>query len=376
MRLATLTLGCKVNSYDTEAMQEIFLNNNYELVDFDSPSDVYLINTCTVTNLGDKKSRQMIRRAKKNNPGSIVIVTGCYAQVSPGEISKIEGVNLIIGAKDRNRIFELVNEYINNNKDNKPLIHVSDILHEKTFERLKVTGLKNRTRAYLKIQEGCDNFCSYCIIPFARGPVRSRGLLDILSEVKALAGNGFKEIVLTGIHVGSYGKDLVNENLLGVIKHVHEIDGIERIRLSSLEPGIITENFVNNIKNLSKVCAHAHLSLQSGCDKTLNAMNRKYDTEGYKKALYLLRSNIENVAVTTDIIAGFPGETEEDFWGSYNFCESMGFSKIHVFPFSPKKGTKAYAMEGQVAPGVKNLRAGLFSSLDKKLQLNFLTKNL
>ena len=377
MKIGTLTLGCKVNFYDTETMQELFLNAGYDLTDFDDFADIYLINTCTVTNLGNKKSRQMIRKAKKNNPNSIVVATGCYAQVAPEEVEKIKEVDLIIGTKDRGRIVDIVESYKANNSQRTNF--VSDIMTEREYEKIFLTGkanLDNKTRAYLKIQEGCDRYCSYCIIPYARGAVRSRLPQDILTEVKNLLENNFKEIVLAGIHIASYGKDLKNINLSEILKQIHEIENLERIRFSSIDPCIVTKDFVNTVSNLPRVCNHMHLSLQSGCNKTLKNMNRKYTKEFYKEAVYLLRSKIPNIAITTDVIVGFPSETTEDFWDSYNFCEEIELSKIHVFPFSPKIGTKAYSMENQIDGIEKNKRTKLFLELNGKLQKDFLTKNL
>lgn len=374
-RIGTLTLGCKVNTYDTEAMLELFIEKGYEIVDFSETADIYLINTCTVTNLSDKKSRQMIRRARKQNPESIVVATGCYAQVSPEDVSKIEGINLVVGTKDRNKIIEIIEDFKKNrknNKDNKVVSVVTDIMKEHDFEKLSVKGLANKTRAYLKIQEGCTQFCSYCIIPYARGPLRSRDPKDVLEEVNILAKNSFKEIVLAGIHIASYGKDLGNTDLLKVLSDVCKVDGIERIRFSSIEPCIITQEFVNTIKSLNKICHHMHLSLQSGCDKTLKRMNRKYTTKEYREAVYLLREAFPEISITTDIIVGFPGETEEDFMESYSFCKEMRLSKIHVFPFSPKKGTKACEFNDQISKNVKEERSSKFISLANSMQKEFI----
>lgn len=371
-KVAFTTLGCKVNLYDTEAMMEIFQKEGYEIADFEEVSDIYIINTCTVTNLGDKKSRQMIRRAKRLNPEAIVVACGCYAQVAPEEVSKIEGVNIVIGTKERSNIVSIIREHEN---EASVFNAVSDIMKEKDFEPLFVSELKDRTRAYLKIQEGCNRFCSYCIIPFARGPVRSRKPEDVINEVRTLAQNGFKEVVLTGIHVASYGVDFNDEmNLIKIIKMVHEIDGIERIRFSSVEPNIITDEFISEIKALPKVCRHFHLSLQSGCDKTLKKMNRHYTSEMYFEAVSKLRMAFEDVAVTTDIIVGFPDEDEVDFKESYDFAKKTKLSKIHVFPFSPKKGTAAAKFKEQVESEIKNRRAKEMLELSKELELEFFEK--
>ena len=375
-KIAFITLGCKVNMYDTEAMMELFQKKGYEIVEFDSFSDIYLINTCTVTNLGDKKSRQMIRRAKRINPNAIVVATGCYAQVAPEEVKKIEGINIIIGTKERANIVDIIEDYSNKANSSEILDTVTDIMKEKTFEELSVTNLKNHTRAYLKIQEGCNRFCSYCIIPFARGPVRSRMPEDVISEVKKLADNGFKEIVLAGIHVASYGVDLGNITLIDIIKKVHDIDGIERIRFSSIEPLVVTDKFLKELSKLPKVCDHFHLSLQSGCDRTLKRMNRRYTSEEYKTAVEKLRKVYPDVAVTTDIIVGFPDETDKDFEDSMAFAKDVRLAKIHVFPYSPKTGTGTKAAEypNQIAPDIKNQRAKQMISVSNELNKEFLSK--
>lgn len=368
-KIAALTLGCKVNMYDTEAMLELFKQKGYEVVDFDKHADVYIINTCTVTNFGDKKSRQMIRKANKENPDAIIVACGCYSQVAPEEVAKVEGVNLILGTKDRLKIVEIVENY---NKEKGTYSQVSDIMEERLFENLNVSSLSERKRAYLKIQEGCDRYCTYCIIPYARGPVRSRLESEILEEAKRLAVCGYKEIVLAGIHVASYGKDLKEGDLLSILKKVNEIEGIERIRFSSVEPTIITKEFLETIKNMPKICDHFHLSLQSGCDKTLKRMNRRYTSEEYENAVSLLRKYYPDVGITTDIIVGFPGETEEDFKESMKFAERVRLSKIHVFPYSPKTGTKAALFENQIENSVKSERVKEMSALSERLQKEFI----
>lgn len=370
-KVAFTTLGCKVNLYDTEAMIELFQKDGFQIVDFDEYSDVYIINTCTVTNFGDKKSRQMIRRAKKVNPDAIIVAAGCYSQVAPEEVSKIYGINIVIGNKDRNKIVEVVKNY---KKDGKVLNKVSDIMKEKDFESLSISDFKDRTRAYLKIQEGCNKFCTYCIIPYSRGPVRSRPPEDVISEVNRLADNGFKEVVLTGIHILAYGSDLKTTNLTDIIERVHKIDKIERIRFSSIEPLVITDNFIQKMKQLPKVCDHYHLSLQSGCNRTLKRMNRHYTADQYEIAINKLRSAFEDVAITTDVIVGFPDETEEDFLESYNFIEKLKISKIHSFPYSPKKGTKAAEFENQILNQVKANRNKIMIELGNRLNLEFLEK--
>lgn len=366
-KAAFLTLGCKVNLYDTEAMEELFEQKGYEIVDFDSYADIYLINTCTVTNFGDKKSRQSIRRARRNNENAIVIAAGCYAQAAVQDVKKIEGVNIILGTQNRGSVVEIAEGY--NPKDG-ILVAVEKLT--KDFEPLKVSSLKNRTRAYIKIQEGCNRYCTYCIIPFARGPVRSRDPEDVYSEVERLAKKGFKEVVLTGIHVASYGIDLKNTDLTGIIKKIHNIDGIERIRLSSVEPKIITDEFIGEIKRLPKVCPHYHLSLQSGCDRTLKRMNRRYTADEYYEAVIKLRNAFPDVGITTDIIVGFPGETEEDFNESCEFAKKVRLSKIHVFPYSPKKGTAAEKFENQLPNSVKSQRSSVMCKISEDLSRRFI----
>ena len=352
-KVASHALGCKVNQYESEAIAELFAQKGYEIVDIDEWADIYIINTCTVTNFGDKKSRQLIRKVKRQNPEAVVAAIGCYAQTAPDEIKNIEGVNLIIGTKGRKDIVDLVESYV---PEMGVVSTVGQIAKEREFEHLTISKLADRTRAYLKIQDGCSQFCSYCIIPYARGPIRSRDPEDIMDEVKVLAENGFKEIILTGIHVASYGKDLKGVTLLDVIKRVQEQEGIERIRFSSVEPNIVTEEFASELSKLDKVCDHFHLSLQSGCDRTLKRMNRKYDAAGYERAVEILRKYFPNVAITTDIIAGFPDETNEDFEKSLEFAKKIGFAKIHSFPYSPKRGTPAAVMPNQILNAVKNER--------------------
>lgn len=368
-KAASFALGCKVNQYESEAIAELFAEKGYEIVGIDEEADVYVINTCTVTNFGDKKSRQLIRKVKRQNENAIVAVVGCYAQTAPKELMEIAGVNLVIGTKDRAQIVEMVEQY---DRANGVENHVSDIMKERVFEPLSIQKLANRTRAYLKIQDGCSQYCSYCIIPYARGPIRSREPQEVVAVVKRLAENGFKEVVLTGIHVASYGKDRRDTSLLDILKQVHEVEGIERIRFSSIEPNVVTEEFAQTMAALPKVCDHFHLSLQSGCDKTLKEMNRKYDTEKYRQAVATLRKYLPKVALTTDIIVGFPGETEEDFRESYAFAEEIGFAKIHVFPYSPKRGTPAAARKDQLLNAVKSERSHTLIQLSDRMAADFL----
>lgn len=370
-RAASYALGCKVNQYESEAIAELFAEKGYEIVGIDEAADVYVINTCTVTNFGDKKSRQLIRKVKRQNENAIVAVVGCYAQTAPQEIMAIAGVNLVIGTKDRGRLVDMVEHY---NPQSGAENHVSDIMKERVFEPLSIQKLTNRTRAYLKIQDGCSQYCTYCIIPFARGPIRSREPKEVLAEVRRLAANGFQEVVLTGIHVASYGKDRNDTTLLEILQQVHEVEGISRIRFSSIEPNVVTEEFAKTMAELPKVCHHFHLSLQSGCDRTLKEMNRKYDTEKYRQAAALLRKYMPQVALTTDIIVGFPGETEEDFKESYEFAKEIKFSKIHVFPYSPKKGTPAAERSDQLPNDVKSERSHKLLALSDELSAAFLEK--
>lgn len=367
-KVAFHTLGCKVNQYETEAMEELFSKNGFEVVDEDSAADVYVINTCTVTNLSDRKSRQFIRKSKKLNPDSVVAVVGCYSQVSPEEVETIEGVDVVIGTSERDMIVELCKRSsISKEKIN----IVRPVKTYKAFEKIRIEDVKSRTRAFLKIQDGCNQFCSYCIIPYARGPIRSREYSDIEEEAIRLAGIGFKEIVLTGIHVASYGKDLKKETLSDVITKISRIDGIERIRLSSVEPGIIDKDFMETIINSGKVCDHFHLSLQSGSDSVLKRMNRRYDTLEFREKAKLIRSYMPDAGLTTDIIVGFPGETEREYLETVSFVEEIGFSRIHVFKYSPRKGTPAAKMEGQIPGGIKNDRSERLIELGEKLSLKF-----
>jgi len=368
-KVAFHTLGCKVNQYDTQAMLERFVQRGYDVVEFDEEADVYVINTCTVTGLGDRKSRQMIRRAHRSNPNAVIAVVGCYAQRASKEILSIPGVNLVLGTKDRDRIVDLVEQVKNTGN---PINAVEDIMTARDFEEMPITSYEGKTRAVLKIQEGCNQFCAYCIIPFARGPVRSRKPENVLAEVKRLSEAGFKEFVLTGIHLTSYGKDLENSNLLSLIQSVHSIEGVKRIRLGSLEPTFITEEFVATIKDLPKLCQHYHLSLQSGSDRTLKRMNRKYTTGQYRHAVDMLRNSMPNVAITTDIMVGFPGETDDEFKETMSFVRDIGFSRIHVFQYSPREGTRAANFSNQVPADIKEQRSHELIKLGNQLEKAYL----
>lgn len=349
------TLGCKVNQYETEAMAELFVKKGYEITD-DYNCDVFVLNTCTVTNLSDRKSRQQISKIRSENSNAVIAVVGCYSQVSPDEIENIQGVNVILGTKYRKEIVELCELA---KSSNKIINKVENIGKNKEFEELTINTEHSMTRAYIKIQEGCSQFCSYCIIPYARGPIRSRNIRDIVLEAKRLADNGFKEIVLTGIHVASYGKDFDNKDigLIDVIEDISNIDKIKRIRLSSLEPRIVDKKFLDRLSQVEQFCDHFHLSLQSGSDSILQSMNRKYDTHLYERTINLIREYYPNAAITTDIIVGFPGETDEDFEQTLNFVDKIKFSKIHVFKYSNRKGTVASKMKNQIPGLVKKERS-------------------
>ncbi len=367
-KIAFITIGCKVNYYDTQAMAGLFRDKGYEITDFDDFADVYVINTCTVTSFGDKKSRQAIRRAKRKNPEAVVVAAGCYTQTRPDEVSEIEGVNILIGTNFRSRIVDIVENY-----NGEGILNcVGDIMKVREFEPLEIDDLKDRTRAYIKIQEGCNRFCSYCMIPYARGPVRSRPIEDIIKEAERLGENGFREIVLTGIHVASYGLDGGNARLTDVLKKVSEIKTIERIRFSSIEPTIVTDEFTDVVSGLDKICHHMHLSLQSGCDRILRLMNRRYTAGEYYNALTKILEMWNDAAISTDIIAGFPGESEEDFEETMKFAEKCGFFKIHAFPFSPKRGTPAADMKPQTESRVKQERVARLMELSEKSNRRFI----
>lgn len=373
--VAFYTLGCKVNQYETEAMEELFIKQGYEVVDFSCKADVYVINTCTVTHHGDSKSRQVIRRAKRLNPQALVVVVGCYVQISPDEVLAIPGVDLVVGTAEKSRIVELVDRA---EKSKGPIKAVRDIEGIEEFEEMELARVhRGRTRAFVKIQEGCRQFCTYCIIPYARGPLRSRHPDRILEQVKKLVQLGYKEVVLTGIHVTSYGKDLKEDiDLLEIIKAINEVKGLERVRLSSLEPTYLTEEVIDEISKLDKVCRHFHLSLQSGCDDTLRRMGRRYTTDEYRAIVETLRAKIPGVAVTTDIMVGFPGETAQEFEKTYKFLEEISLSNMHVFKYSPRKGTPAAKFKGQVDAKVKDERSCMIIELAARCRKDFQEKFL
>lgn len=362
-KVAFYTLGCKVNQYETEAMLEMFEKKGYTNVGSEDYADVYVINTCTVTHMSDRKSRQYIRRVKKKNPKAIIAVVGCYSQVSPEEILEIEDVNLVMGTNDRRTIVDRIEGLGPDSK----VSTVDDIMKVREFESIEISQNNGKTRAFIKIQDGCDRYCTYCIIPYARGRIRSRNIDEIKEEITTLAQNGYKEVVLTGIHVASYGKDLKEDiGILDVIKMVNSIDGIERIRLSSVEPVLFTEDFISEICKIDKLVPHFHLSLQSGTDATLKRMNRRYTADEYKATVDLLRDRIDNVMLTTDVIVGFPGETNEDFSETLRFLKDIKLMHMHVFKYSPRKGTPAASMKDQVDPQAKQFRSDSLLNLSKK----------
>lgn len=362
-KVALHNLGCKVNAYETEAMQEILEQNGYEIVPFEEKADAYIVNTCSVTNMADKKSRQMLHRAKKMNPEAVVIAAGCYVQSAGEELLKDTSVDILIGNNEKVNLPSILENW---EKEHNPL-HVHDLTREHTYEELTLSHTAGHTRAFMKIQDGCNQFCTYCIIPYTRGRVRSRRLSDIVAEAGRLAENGYQEVVLTGIHLDSYGTDLEeHENLLTVIQEIAKIDGIKRIRLGSLEPRIMTEEFVTGLAAEEKLCPHFHLSLQSGCDATLKRMNRRYSAEEFRQCCERLRRHFDDPALTTDVIVGFPGETEEEFTATVEFLKDICFYETHVFKYSRRKGTKADRMPDQIPEQIKNERSDVLLALTEK----------
>lgn len=390
MKVHFFTLGCKVNIYETGAMEEQFLKHGYELTE--GIADIYVINTCSVTNIAERKSRQMLRRAKELNPKAIIVACGCYAQVASSEIANIPEVDIIIGNNEKTNIVNIIEDY-KKNKEREALI--GDVMHQNDFVDFGITTYTELNRAVIKVQDGCDRFCSYCIIPYARGKVRSRVPENILEEIKKIAQKGIKEVVITGIHLASYGKDFKNEEvkeyrkkygydeqydefnpkddlqsggfrLIELLEQINKIDGIERIRLGSLEPKLITENFIHRLTKIEKICPHFHLSLQSGCDKTLKNMNRRYTTAEFRSSINLIRKYYKDVSLTTDIIVGFPGETDNDFEETYKFLTEIKFYKMHIFKYSPKKGTVAAKMSNQIDGKIKEERSKKLIELSDK----------
>ena len=352
MKVAFYTLGCKVNQYETNGMIQAFLEKGYKIVDFTEKSDIYIINTCTVTSISDKKSRQMIRRTKQLNPEAIVVAVGCYAQVAKDKLEEIKDIDLILGISEKTEIIKYVEEEI---KERNPKTYISDVMHQKQFVDFGSVNYTDKNRVAIKVQDGCNQFCTYCIIPYARGRIRSRKIENVKKEVEDLAQKGIKEIVITGIHVASYGKDLEeNIGLIDLLEEINKIDGIERIRLGSIEPLLITDEFAERL--LAKICDHFHLSLQSGCNETLKRMNRHYTTEDFKKATELLRKTYPNVALTTDIIVGFPGETDEEFEDTLDVVQKVKFEQVYMFIYSRRVGTPGDRMENQVPEEIKHIR--------------------
>ena len=375
-KVALHNLGCKVNSYETEAMREALEENGYEIVDFGDKADVYIINTCTVTNMADRKSRQMLHKAKKLNKDAIVVAVGCYVQAAGKELQKDEAIDIIIGNNNKSDIVSILDAYYETEDNN---MYIEDLSRPVEYDEMKMTTIGEHTRAFVKIQDGCNQFCTYCIIPYARGRIRSRSLEDLRQEIPKLAECGYKEIVLTGIHLSSYGKDLSKTEsdeckigLIDAIKEVAKVDGIKRIRLGSLEPGIITEEFLEELKSVDKFCPHFHLSLQSGCDDTLKRMNRHYSAAEYYERCQLIRKYYSMAAITTDVIVGFPGETEEEFNITEKFLGQVAFSEMHIFKYSKRKGTKAAVMENQVREEIKTLRSDKLITLGEELRGEYL----
>ena len=377
-----VTLGCKVNQYETNAMAQKFLEKGYQIIEEITPEnedikpDICIINTCTVTNMSDRKSRQMLRRMKEKNPSTIVVAVGCYAQVAKKELAKIPEIDLVLGNNEKVEIVKYVEEYINNHINN---VELDDVMYSKEFSDFGNVTYTEKTRAVIKIQDGCDRFCSYCIIPYARGRVRSRKPESIISEITQIASKGIKEVVITGIHIASYGKDfamskdskLTNYRLIDLLEEINEIQGIQRIRLGSIEPLLITVEFVERLKKLEKICHHFHLSLQSGCDETLKRMNRRYTTEQFKEIVRLLRGAYSDVNLTTDIIVGFPGETDEEFNKTYQFLKEIKFYKMHIFKYSPRKGTKAAVMPNQINGDIKEERSKKLIELSDRNEIEY-----
>lgn len=372
-KLATYTLGCKVNQYETQAIIELFEEAGYTSVPVEGVADVFIINTCTVTSMSDRKSRQMIRRARKMNPLAVVAVTGCYAQLSPEEVKKLDGVQVVAGTNQRHRLLDAV-EAVSPTQES-PVVLVEPHRQGEPFEPLSVNKTNEMTRAYVKIQDGCNQFCSYCIIPYARGPIRSRDKKEVIKEITRLVNHGYEEVVLTGIHLASYGKDMKNpDELIVLLESIDDIKGLKRVRLGSLEPTLMDQPFVARLMKLKTLCQHFHLSLQSGCDKTLRAMNRKYTTEAYARAVSLIRQYDSTAAITTDIIVGFPGETEEDFNRSLVFVREIGFADVHIFRYSARAGTPAALYKDQVSEETKNLRSKALAQEVETIKTQYLSQ--
>lgn len=368
-KVAFCSLGCKVNQYETNAMAQKFIEQGYEVVEFSEYADIYIVNTCTVTNVADRKSRQMLRRAKEINFNSILVACGCYAQVAKDALRKIEEIDLIIGNNEKNDIIQIIENHI---KEKGIQEYVSDVMYKTDYVELGTTTYTEKTRAVIKVQDGCDRFCSYCLIPFARGHIRSRKIENVIEEVKKIVSDGINEVVITGIHIASYGRDLKNgKGLIDLLEEINKIQGLHRIRLGSIEPTIITDEFVERLSKLDKICDHFHLSLQSGCTETLKRMNRRYTAEEFKEVTKRLRTKFHNAALTTDIIVGFPGETEQEFNQTYEFLKDIAFYKMHIFKYSPRKGTKAAVMPNQIDGKLKEERSKKLIELSNENECNY-----
>ena len=369
-KVAFCSLGCKVNQYETNAMAQKFIEHGYEVVEFDEYADVYIVNTCTVTNVADRKSRQMLRRAKEINKDATLVACGCYAQVAKEELKKIPEIDLIIGNNEKNDIIQIVENHIAQ-KGAEDL--VSDVMYKLDYVELGTTTYTEKTRAVIKVQDGCDRFCSYCLIPYSRGHIRSRKIENVIEEIKKVVEEGINEVVITGIHIASYGRDFKGENigLIDLLEEINKIQGLHRIRLGSIEPTIITDEFVERLSKLDKICDHFHLSLQSGCTETLKRMNRRYTTEEFRDVTKRLRSKFPNAALTTDIIVGFPGETDDEFNTTYEFLKEIAFYKMHIFKYSQRKGTKAAVMPNQIDGKIKEERSKKLIELSNENEYNY-----
>ena len=382
--IAFHNLGCKVNSYETDAMAQKCVEKGYKIVDFEQKADIYVVNTCSVTNIADRKSRQMLHKAKKQNPDSVVVAVGCFVQANPEEVAKDEAIDLIVGNNKKKDLFEIVEEYLNQKSVSKDLegTTVTDI-HHCDYEELKINKSEEHSRVFVKIQDGCDRYCTYCIIPYVRGNLRSRKPEDVVREIKEIAANGYREVVITGIHLSSYGKDFLKDGkpsldysgnadyLINLLKDINEIEGIDRIRIGSFEPMILSEDFVSKLNKITKLCPHFHISLQSGCDSVLKRMNRHYDTKEFYEKTVLLREYFPGCALTTDVIVGFPGETEEEFNTTYDYLTKIKFFETHIFPYSRRKGTVADRMPGQFTMNEKKERVTKLLELDDKLSREY-----
>ena len=382
--IAFHNLGCKVNSYETDAMAQKCIEKGYKIVDFEQKADIYVVNTCSVTNIADRKSRQMLHKAKKQNPDSVVVAVGCFVQANPEEVAKDEAIDLIVGNNKKKDLFEIVEEYLNQKSVSKDLegTTVTDI-HHCDYEELKINKSEEHSRVFVKIQDGCDRYCTYCIIPYVRGNLRSRKPEDVVREIKEIAANGYREVVITGIHLSSYGKDFLKDGkpsldysgnadyLINLLKDINEIEGIDRIRIGSFEPMILSEDFVSKLSKITKLCPHFHISLQSGCDSVLKRMNRHYDTKEFYEKTVLLREYFPGCALTTDVIVGFPGETEEEFNTTYDYLTKIKFFETHIFPYSRRKGTIADKMPGQLTMNEKKERVSKLLELDARLSREY-----